>query len=216
MHQLIASPFLGGFVVLKPGEPRGIKISQEAYRALAGAEVVPDWLAAAARTAWGSDLHRQPSGNRLLIRRESEYGFGKATYELNLGCNYDCEHCYLGLKSFEGLGWPERERLLEAIRDAGCPVAPTHRWGADGGSAFAAVHTKAHELGMMVEILTNGSRLANPKILDLLTTYRPSKMSLSVYGATAETYDGITRRPGSFRKFMRGLTAARVVTSSWT
>ncbi|NVI92913.1 radical SAM protein [Actinomadura sp. BRA 177] len=208
MHQLIASPFLGGFVVLKPGEPRGIKISQEAYRALAGAEVVPDWLAAAARTAWGSDLHRQPSGNRLLIRRESEYGFGKATYELNLGCNYDCEHCYLGLKSFEGLGWPERERLLEAIRDAGVLWLQLTGGEPMVDPLFAAVHTKAHELGMMVEILTNGSRLANPKILDLLTTYRPSKMSLSVYGATAETYDGITRRPGSFRKFMRGLTAA--------
>jgi MoaA/NifB/PqqE/SkfB family radical SAM enzyme len=208
MYQLIASPFLGGFLVLKPGESRGIKISQGAYRALADAEVLPDWLTAAARTAWGIDLHGQPPGDHLLIRCESNHEFGKATYELNLGCNYDCEHCYLGLKTFDGLGWPERERLLGAVRDAGVLWLQLTGGEPMVDRLFAAVHTKAYELGMMVEILTNGSRLANPKMLDLLTTYRPSKMSLSVYGATAETYDGLTRRPGSFRKFMRGLSAA--------
>ncbi|QXJ23131.1 radical SAM protein [Actinomadura graeca] len=208
MYQLIASPFLGGFLVLMPGETRGIKISQAAYRALADAEVLPDWLTAAARTTWGIDLRGQRSGDHLLLRCESNHGFGKATYELNLGCNYDCEHCYLGLKTFDGMGWPERERLLEAIRDAGVLWLQLTGGEPMVDRLFAAVHTKAYELGMMVEILTNGSRLADPKMLDLLTTHRPSKMSLSVYGATAETYDGLTRRPGSFRKFMRGLSAA--------
>jgi hypothetical protein len=31
----------------------------------------------------------------------------------------DCKHCYLGLKEFAGLGWPARERILVAMRDAG-------------------------------------------------------------------------------------------------
>ncbi|MGH3721672.1 MAG: hypothetical protein ACRDRI_23065, partial [Pseudonocardiaceae bacterium] len=31
----------------------------------------------------------------------------------------DCEHCYLGLKRFDGLTWPDRERLLHIMRDAG-------------------------------------------------------------------------------------------------
>ncbi|RSN46884.1 radical SAM protein [Actinomadura sp. WAC 06369] len=208
MHQLIASPFLGEYMVLKPGEPRGFKIPRSAYIGLGKAAAFPPWLVEAARKAWGMDLHGQPTAESLLIRPESTYAFGKATYELNLGCNYDCEHCYLGLKTFEGLEWPERERLLETIRDAGTLWLQLTGGEPMVDRLFAAVHTKAYELGMMIEILTNGSRLANTKILDLLTTYRPSKMSLSVYGATAETYDGLTRRPGSFRKFMRGLTAA--------
>lgn len=43
----------------------------------------------------------------------------RATYELNLGCNYDCEHCYLGLKEFKGPSWPNRERMLRILRDIG-------------------------------------------------------------------------------------------------
>jgi MoaA/NifB/PqqE/SkfB family radical SAM enzyme len=208
MHQLIASPFLGDYMVLKPGHARGIKVPRAAYTELTEAETFPAWLASAAARTWGIDLRQTPTAGRLLVRPESTYAFGKATYELNLGCNYDCEHCYLGLKTFEGLEWPARESLLEAIRDAGVLWLQLTGGEPMVDRLFAAVHTKAYELGMMIEILTNGSRLANGKILDLLTTYRPSKMSLSVYGATAETYDALTRRPGSFRTFMRGLHAA--------
>ncbi|MGH3865303.1 MAG: hypothetical protein ACRDQ4_04030 [Pseudonocardiaceae bacterium] len=31
---------------------------------------------------------------------------------------------------------------------------------------------------------------------------------MSVYGASAESYDGLTRRPGSYKTFMKGLQAA--------
>lgn len=208
MHELIASPFLGDYLVVRPGHPSGIKVPRSRYDELAQVEVFPEWLVNAAHRAWGIDLFEEPTAGRLLIRRATVYPFGKATWEVNLGCNYDCEHCYLALKKFEGLGWPERERLLHTIRDAG--VLWLQLTGGEPmiDPLFAESHGLAYELGMMIEILTNGSRLANPKTLDLLTTYRPSKMSVSVYGATAESYDALTRRPGSFRTFMRGLTAA--------
>jgi MoaA/NifB/PqqE/SkfB family radical SAM enzyme len=37
---------------------------------------------------------------------------------------------------------------------------------------------------------------------------KPYRLTLSIYGATAEAYDSVTRRPGSFVKFSRGLSAA--------
>ena len=112
MHELIASPFMGKYMVVRPGSPRGLTIPREKYLALTCVGTFPDWLAAAARKAWGIDLADVATSDRLLIRPETGYKFGKATYELNLGCNYDCEHCYLGLKEFGGLEWPERERLI--------------------------------------------------------------------------------------------------------
>ena len=48
---------------------------------------------------------------------------------------------------------------------------------------FPAAYRLANELGMQVEILSNGSRLSNDKIMKLLKALPPSKMSLSVYGA---------------------------------
>ncbi|MEU6922203.1 hypothetical protein [Streptomyces sp. NPDC046631] len=66
----------------------------------------------------------------------------------------------------------------------------------------------AHDLGVLVEILTNGSRLAAPKHLAPLTRRRPNRITLSLYGATAKSYDGPTRRKGAYRMFLQGLTAA--------
>ena len=52
-------------------------------------------------------------GGTVLVRPESDYGFARASYELNLGCDYDCEHCYLGEKLFSGMEWPNRQKLLD-------------------------------------------------------------------------------------------------------
>jgi MoaA/NifB/PqqE/SkfB family radical SAM enzyme len=73
---------------------------------------------------------------------------------------------------------------------------------------FPDVYEYAHELGMAIDILTNGSRLANRRILDLLTARPANLVTVSVYGASAESYDGLTRRPGSYKTFMKGLQAA--------
>jgi len=73
---------------------------------------------------------------------------------------------------------------------------------------FAVTYTRAFELGMMIEIMTNGSRLSIPAILELLSTRPPHRVTLSVYGATEASYDGLTQRRGSFRSFLRGLRAA--------
>ena len=211
MHELIASPFLGHYLVVRPGRPNGMKIPYARFKELAQADpgaTSPAWLTAAARQAWDLNLTDRSRYGAVLVRPESPFGYGRASYELNLGCNYDCEHCYLGLKTFEGLSWPDRERLLRVMRDAG--VLWLQLTGGEPliDKLFGDVYALAFEFGMMLSISSNGSRLHNPAILDLLASRRPYRVTLSVYGATAESYDGLTRRRGAFAKFERGLTAA--------
>ncbi|WP_198345802.1 radical SAM protein [Nocardiopsis gilva] len=211
MHELIVAPFLDSYLVLRPGRANGMKLPAHRYLELADApagSTVPGWLAAAADRAFGLDLADQPLTPTVLIRKPSPYGYVRASYELNLGCNYDCEHCYLGLKRFEGLPWPQRERLLHIMRDAG--VVWVQLTGGEPliDKLFPDVYQLAYELGMMISISSNGSRLSNPHILDLLTSRRPYRLTLSVYGATEDSYDGMTRRRGSYRKFIKGLDAA--------
>jgi uncharacterized Fe-S cluster-containing radical SAM superfamily protein len=210
MHELIVSPFLGNHIVVRPGRHNGVKISHIKYRELAQAapgDIIPAWSAAIARRAWDLDISDAPIFGTIPVRPESSFGYGRASYELNLGCNYDCEHCYLGLKRFDGLSWPDRERLLHIIQDAG--VLWLQLTGGEPmiDRLFAQVYSLAYELGMMLTILSNGSRLSNPKILDLLTSRRPYRITLSVYGVSAESYDGLTRRKGAFRMFEKGLYA---------
>jgi hypothetical protein len=60
-----------------------------------------------------------------------------------------------------------------------------HAWRLDGGahdpgpseplidSLFAETHARAWDMGMMIMISSNGSRLDQPRTLDLLTKRRP-------------------------------------------
>lgn len=74
---------------------------------------------------------------------------------------------------------------------------------------FPQVYAQAWDYGMMITVATNGSRLAAKPLLDLFGGRRPYRLTVSVYGATEESYDGLTRRRGSFKSFSRGIAAAR-------
>lgn len=208
---LIASPYPDGYVIVRRGSDGGIKIGRNKYVELCDAMTdapVPDWVATAALSQWKLNVADCNVGDAVLVRPDTGYGYARASYELNLGCNYDCEHCYLGEKLFAGMEWGDRERLLDIMQDAG--VLWLQLTGGEPliDPLFAETHSYAWESGMMIQISSNGSRLDNPKILELLTTKRPYRLTLSIYGATDESYDGMTRRRGSFKRFMRGLAAA--------
>ncbi|WP_158852843.1 radical SAM protein [Saccharothrix deserti] len=213
MHTLIASPFLADYLILRPDHRQAVKIGRAKFAELLGRAEdstagCPPWLADAARQRWGLDVAGKSLAATVLVRSPSAYGFGRASYELNLGCNYDCEHCYLGLKRFEGLDWDNRERLLHILRDAGVLWLQLTGGEPTIDRLFPDVYTLAWDFGMMVSVSSNGSRLHDARILDMLTTRRPYRLTLSVYGATEDAYDGLTRRRGSFKAFMRGLSAA--------
>ncbi|MCY0938527.1 radical SAM protein [Streptomyces sp. H34-S4] len=212
MHELIASPYEDEHLLLRPGSARALKIPYAKYtqllRAAADGEEAPAWLVAAVKSAWGSDLTGRPVAGTVLVRAPGRFRHSRATWEINLGCDFDCEHCYLGEKKFAGLDWEGKQRLLHTVRDAGVIW-----FQFTGGEPlidpdFPAAYRLANELGMQIELLSNGSRLRNDKILSLLIEHPPSKISLSVYGATAETYDALTRRRGAFNRFTEGLDKA--------
>jgi hypothetical protein len=94
MHELIASPFLGDYLLLRPGARNGVKLPRMKYAELSQKATCPEWLVKVARQSWNLDIANRPVAGTVLVRRETAYGFGRASYELNLGCNYDCEHCY--------------------------------------------------------------------------------------------------------------------------
>ncbi|MFD4509297.1 hypothetical protein [Streptomyces sp. NPDC058457] len=94
--RLVASPFLAQYLLVQPGRAVGVRIPEVRYEELraAGAEgrSVPDWLADAAREAWGIELSSSSVSDVVLVRERSRYGYGKASWEINLGCDYDCVH----------------------------------------------------------------------------------------------------------------------------
>jgi len=216
MHELIASPFLDEYLVLRPGHDTGVQIPLARYLELSKAartgDDAPQWLVDAAQRAWALDLpsHR-PLRDTVLVRAPSPYGMARASWELNLGCDYDCKHCYLGLKRFQGMPWNNKVKLLDIMAAAG--VLWLQETGGevlvDRDFPDAHAYAYAYDLGMMLTISTNGSQLSKEKILATLTKRPPHHLSISIYGATEATYDGFTRNRGAFKRFIRGLDAAR-------
>lgn len=60
MHELIVSPFMGNYLVLRPGFPKGIRIPYSRYRELVqtieDSGVCAAWFADAVRQVWTLEI----------------------------------------------------------------------------------------------------------------------------------------------------------------
>ncbi len=213
MFDIVASPQHQKFVVVRPGSRRAVQIPSAMHKELVAAaeerRLVPQWLAAAAGQAWDLDLHGRPMDDTVLVRPLTRLNYGRATWEINKGCNFNCEHCYLPERKFEGLCWEDRQRLIAMLRDAGVLWLQITGGEPTIDPDFLRAYREAYSMGMLIEILTNGSRLYRPEVLDALTSMPPHKVTVSLYGASAASFDSLTRKRGAFRLLMKGLTAAK-------
>jgi hypothetical protein len=94
VHDLLATPFLGQYLLLRPGSTVGVQLPRGHFdqltQAATGNSPFPPWLAGLARQCWGVELPAAGAmDGRVLVRGQSEYGYGRASWEINLGCNYE-------------------------------------------------------------------------------------------------------------------------------
>ncbi|MFM9445041.1 radical SAM protein [Streptomyces acidiscabies] len=213
MHHVIASPQGDTFVIVRPGARRGMQIPRSMYLELSQVvnelRPVPVWLSDATKQAWGIDLSGQRSTDVILVRPVTRLNYHRASWEINKGCNFNCEHCYLAERKFSGLHRDGKDQLVAMLRDAGVLWLQITGGEPTIDADFCHAYEEAYRSGMMIEILTNGSRLHQPKVLDLLTSMPPHKVKVSLYGATEESFDSLTRKPGAFKLLSKGLKAAK-------
>jgi hypothetical protein len=70
---------------------------------------------------------------------------------------------------------------------------------------FAELYLYASRLGMKVSLFTNARRIT-PELADLLARVPPlERIEVTVYGMHEETYEAVTRVPGSYAGFRRGV-----------
>lgn len=130
--------------------------------------------------------------------------------EISYRCPLDCQHCYNNLPMNDSaaraaeMTTDEHKRLVDQIVDAGCVWLLY-----TGGEIFARrdfleIYTHAKRRGLLVTLYTNGT-LINERIADHLAEYRPFKIEITLYGGTRETYERMTRVPGSFDRCHRGI-----------
>ncbi len=133
-----------------------------------------------------------------------------ASFELTERCNLQCIHCYINqpansrqAKAGE-LTRREAMRVLDELADAGCLFLLL-----TGGEAllrldFEDLFRYAKKKGFLITLFTNGTLLTSRQA-DFLADWRPQNVEITLYGATAETYERVTGVPGSFARCMRGI-----------
>jgi len=132
------------------------------------------------------------------------------TLELTARCNLNCRHCYINLPS----GDPEAKKKELSFSEIQGIVDEAISLGAlwcliTGGEPllrpdFAEIYLWLKKKGLLVSVFTNAT-LITEKYLELFKKFPPRDIETTIYGATEETYEKVTRRPGSFRTFLRGL-----------
>lgn len=213
MHDLVVSPFLDGYLTVRPGSTTCVRLPAKHYEEVRQSantsSLVPHWLVGLAQQAWALDLRGQRSETALLVRERTELGFARASWEINLYCNFGCKHCYLGERPLAGLSWEQKVKLIDIFRDSGVlwlqitggePTVDPH---------FEGAYRYAYRQGMMLTVSTNASRLWKPEILRLFRDLPPYRVVVSMYGASEAAFDELTQRRGAWKAFQRGMAAAR-------
>ena len=145
-----------------------------------------------------------------LVKKAREHRIPlSAMIELTYGCNLACVHCFNPTHRARGeLATKEIYRILDQLAEAGCL-----KIGFTGGELLTRrdvfeIFRYAEAKGFTISILTNAT-LVTPERADQIQALRSCRVEISIYGATAETYDRVTRVPGSFHNFLRGVELLR-------
>jgi radical SAM protein with 4Fe4S-binding SPASM domain len=136
---------------------------------------------------------------------------GELDIELTERCNNDCIHCCINLPEND-VDARAREMTTEQVKDilqqaAGLGCLQVRFTGGEPllRPDLPELYLHARRLGMKVLLFTN-ARLITPRLADLFTRIPPLvNIEITVYGMHAESYDAVTRVPGSFAQFWRGV-----------
>lgn len=158
----------------------------------------------------------------------SNYLFAKAgsqgiplsgTFELTARCNLDCRMCYIHKRANDAearAGERTAEQWLELARE--CQEAGTLLLLLTGGEPFLRpdfreIYSGCRKLGLMVSINSNAT-LINEDMIRFLAADPPSRINITLYGASPETYGALCGDPPAYERVVRailGLQAAGVL-----
>lgn len=139
----------------------------------------------------------EPYLSRHLNARGCAFGLPiSGTFELTARCNFNCRMCYVHLQKN-----PEELRTKELSVEQWLDIAKEAR---DAGMVFLLLtggepllrpdfpelYEKLVKLGLMISINTNAS-LYNETIRELFKKYPPTRINVTLYGASEKTYQNL-------------------------
>jgi radical SAM protein with 4Fe4S-binding SPASM domain len=130
--------------------------------------------------------------------------------EITARCNNNCRHCFINLPAGDIHAKKKEISVEEISRIADEAVSLGALWCVIGGGEpflredFSDIYLALKKKGLLVVVYTNAN-LITEKHIELFKKYPPRNFEVTVYGVTRETYENVTRKPGSYDSFRRGL-----------
>jgi len=131
--------------------------------------------------------------------------------EVTARCNNNCRHCYINVPASDRAARGRELTLDEIKRIADEAVSLGALWCLITGGEpliredFSEIYLMLKKKGLLVSVFTNAG-LITDEVVKLFKTYPPRNLEVTVYGVTPKTYERVTRTPGSFRIFQKGLS----------
>lgn len=131
-----------------------------------------------------------------------------AGMELLPDCNFKCIHCYAAsdrCNTISSMTTEQIYKIVDILVEHGCLELYF-----TGGECllhkdFFEIYIYAKKKGILVSVLTNGS-LINQKHIELWLEYPPELISISLYGASKDTYEKITGCREGYRQVMDAIS----------
>jgi len=214
MQPYICGRFADQYLITGRTGGHGAKISEEKYLKLATlaenkVAEVPEWLSSTLSKLGATSINKTTISDLVLIRKQGTVDFVKASYEITEMCNFRCQHCYLGEKREGQLTLEDKKRVFDLIERAGCLWLQITGGEPLVDCDFVKLYTYAQSLGFLVTLSTNGPLLLSPQITQVLKEYPPWRLTVSLYGATDDSYESLTKTCHSASMVYGGLAWAK-------
>ncbi len=137
-----------------------------------------------------------------------------ASFELTHRCSFRCVHCYLGDQQSihqyrdQELDTGTVRRLLDEMVEAGTLFLTLTGGDPMLRPDFVKIYEYAVRIGLLVSVFCNGT-LITDEIVRSFIRYPPRIVEVTLYGATAKTFEAITQKLGSFSACMEGVERLR-------
>lgn len=146
-----------------------------------------------------------------LVKKATAKGVPiNGTFELTPLCNMKCRMCYARLE-------PERVAAEGGLKNAAEWLKAAGE-AAEAGALFVLltggepllhpgfreIYLGLLELGMIVSVNTNGTLIDEPWA-DFFAAHRPRRINVTLYGASADTYEAVCGYGDGFEKALRGI-----------
>lgn len=134
------------------------------------------------------------------------------TFELTSRCNLGCAMCYIRTRA--------ADKAMKASELSADQWVSLGRDAVDAGMLFLLltggevflrpdffdIYEPLTDMGIILTLFSNATLITKP-VAQRLARRPPNRFEITIYGATESTYEAVTRQPGSFKRFLRGMDA---------